>query len=181
MMLYINFSGKLALCNNSALFYTVLGNFYTEFIFTQSRESFKNKRNLMENYMAKRVTIIKIRRIEEGNVNRDLQWLGNSFGLFNMRDKDSSCFRIFITLVKKSKSNEVLSSDEIAEKLNLSRGTVVHHLTRLMDSGIVVKERKGYLLRESSLGKLVGDIQQDIESMFSELQEVADEIDEKLG
>src|SRR3989338_2562126 len=130
--------------------------------------------------MATRITLLKIRRIDDQNINHDLQWLGNSLGLFNVRDKDSSCFRIFITLVKKSRNNEALTSDEIAGKLHLTRGTVVHHLTRLMDSGIVVRERKGYLLRENNLQRLVKDLHTDIESMFSELVDVAKEIDERL-
>ena len=128
--------------------------------------------------MIKRVTVVKIRRIQEGNINADLQWLGNSLGLFGLRDRDSSCFRIFITLVKKS--NLPLSSDEIAEKLNLSRGTVVHHLIKLMDSGIVVREKEGYLLREQSLLRLIDDLRHDNDSLFSELKEVAKEIDNKI-
>lgn len=128
--------------------------------------------------MIRRVTVIKIRRGVEGNINTDLQWLGNSLGLFGLRDKDKSCFRIFITLVRKADSP--ISSDEIAERLNLSRGTVVHHLTRLMDSGIVVREKEGYFLREQSLLKLIDDLKRDTESMFSELREVAKEIDERI-
>lgn len=128
--------------------------------------------------MIRRVTVIKIRRGAEGNVNSDLQWLGNSLGLFGLRDKDKSCFRIFITLVRKT--DNPISSDEIAERLNLSRGTVVHHLTRLMDSGIVVREKEGYILREQRLLKLIDDLKQDTESVFAELQDVAKEIDERI-
>ena len=124
------------------------------------------------------MTVVKLRRIPEGNINADLQWLGNSLGLFGLRDKDSSCFRIFITLVKKS--NAPLSSDEIAERLNLSRGTVVHHLIRLMDSGIVIREKEGYLLREPSLLRLIDDLKRDTEFVFAELKEVAKEIDERI-
>jgi len=129
----------------------------------------------------RRVTIIKVRKQGSDNVNEELQWIGNSLGLFNQRDKDSSCFRVFITLVRKAKQNEPLSSDTIAERLHLTRGTVVHHLTKLMNAGIVMRERKGYLLRENSLQDVIKDIQRDMEGMFSELQEVAREIDEKLG
>lgn len=128
--------------------------------------------------MVKRVTIIKIRRIPQENVNANLQWLGNSLGLFGLRDKDSSCFRIFITLVKKPENP--ISSDEIAEKLNLSRGTVVHHLIKLMDSGIVIREKEGYLLREQSLLRLIDDLRKDTDSMFAELIVVAKEIDERI-
>ena len=128
----------------------------------------------------KKVTVIKVRRVGEGNVNADLQWLGNSLGLFNLRDRDSSCFRIFITLIKKSNHNAPISSDDIAEKLHLSRGTVVHHLIKLMDSGIVVREKEGYLLRENNLQRLVLDLQRDAESLLAELKEVAKDIDERM-
>ncbi|MBU0459872.1 MAG: helix-turn-helix domain-containing protein [Nanoarchaeota archaeon] len=131
--------------------------------------------------MAKKITLIKIRRGSSDNVNRELQWIGNSLGLFNLRDKDSSCFRVFITLVRRAKNNKAVSSDEIAARLSLTRGTVVHHLTKLMDSGLVVREREGYLLRERDLSAVINDMKRDMEAMFAELNEVAREIDEKLG
>jgi predicted transcriptional regulator len=131
--------------------------------------------------MANRITIVRIRKSTGENVNKELQWLGNSLGLFNVRDKDSSCFRVFITLVKRARRNEPLTSDEIAERLNLSRGTVVHHLSRLIDSGIVIRERGGYLLREPNLQDMIKNVQRDMEGMFSQLKEIAKDIDEKLN
>lgn len=131
--------------------------------------------------MVQRLTIVRIRKTDTENVNQELQWLGNSLGLFGLRDRDSSCFRIFITLVRTAKQNKSLSSDEIAERLQLSRGTVVHHLHRLMESGIVIKEHKGYILRTSHLHELIQDIHRDMESTFAELEHMAREIDEKLG
>src|SRR3989338_9044510 len=131
--------------------------------------------------MVQRFTIIKIGKKSEDNVNHELQWFGNSLGLFNLRDKDSSCFRVFITLVRKAKRNETISSDDIAERLRLSRGTVVHHLTKLMDSGIVIRIKGGYILREDDLHNIVKDIKIDMESIFRELQEVAEEIDQRIN
>lgn len=131
--------------------------------------------------MSRKITIIKIREGNRENINKELQWLGNSLGLFSLRDKDSSCFRVFITLVHRSKYNEPISSDQIAERLSLARGTVVHHLTKLINAGIVVRERGGYLLRERNLQAVINDIQRDMESVFFRLREVAKDIDEKLG
>lgn len=130
--------------------------------------------------MQRKITLITIRRIPKSNVNQELQWIGNSLGLFGLRDKDSSCFRIFITLIKRTQVNNPLSSDEIAERLNLTRGTVVHHLNKLMDSGIVIREKNGYLLREHNLSKVIDNIKQDMDRMFFELKEVAKKIDKKL-
>ena len=131
--------------------------------------------------MIKRFTIVRIRKIPSQDVNQELQWLGNALGLFNLRDKESSCFRVFITLVKRAKNNEPISSDGIADKLDLSRSTVLHHLNRLVDAGIVIREKGGFALREANLSQVVKNIHQDVETTFSELQKIADEIDKKLG
>ena len=50
-----------------------------------------------------------------------------------------------------------------------------------MDSGLVLREREGYILRESNLGQLIADMQSDANAMFDELSKVALDIDEKLG
>lgn len=125
--------------------------------------------------------IVKVRKTSQDNVNEELRWLGNSLGLFGLRDKDSSCFRVFITLMKNTKKDNILSSDEIAERLHLSRGTVVHHLNKLMNSGIVIKERSGYLLRENTIEGIIRDMKRDMENVFEELKRAAKEIDQKLG
>src|SRR3989344_7938323 len=80
-----------------------------------------------------RITIVKIQKPMRQNINEELQWFGNSLGLFGLRDKDQSCFRIFIELLQATKSKEGLTSDEIAYKLDLSRGTVMHHVNKMID------------------------------------------------
>ncbi len=131
--------------------------------------------------MAHKVTVLKIRRGPPDNINQDLQWVGSSLGLFNQRDKDSSCFRVFITLLKKTRSADAVTSDDIALKLDLSRGTVVHHLSKLMDAGIVVHLKGGYSLREANLQKVIRSLQKDMDTIFGEIQDVAKEIDSQLG
>ncbi len=74
-----------------------------------------------------RITIIRIKKPERDHINEELQFLGESLGLFSERDKDKSCFRIFIIMVKALKIGQSLTSDEIAERSNLTRGTVIHH------------------------------------------------------
>jgi len=128
-----------------------------------------------------RITIVKSRKPEKENLNYELQWFGNSLGLFNLRDKDKSCFRIFIALLKSVKEKKSISSDEIAEKLDLSRGTVVFHLNKLMGSGIVIYENNGYILRVENLKELIDEIERDIQKSCSNLREIAEDIDGRLG
>jgi predicted transcriptional regulator len=131
--------------------------------------------------MRRKITLVKIRKSPSANINQELQWLGNSLGLFGERDKDSSCFRVFITLVKNPDRAHPLSSDWIAERLSLSRGTVVHHLRKLMESGIVSREQRGYLLHEDNLLNTINVIERNMEAMFQELKAVAKDIDERMG
>ncbi len=128
-----------------------------------------------------RITIMSIRKPVVKNINQELQWLGSSLGLFNLRDKDKSCFRVFIELIKNAKLGKPLSSDEIAYSLGLSRGTVVHHLNKLLDSGIVAEAERGYILRVSNLRDLIGEVEKDLERTLDELRDMAEEIDKSLG
>jgi predicted transcriptional regulator len=127
----------------------------------------------------RRITIVKISRPQHG-INDELQWFGNSLDLFNLRDKDKSCFRIFIELLKATKKQIPISSDELAAKLALSRGTVVHHLNRLIESGIVMIVKNKYILRGSNLQELIDEIESDSLNTLRELKRVAKEIDEGM-
>ena len=131
-------------------------------------------------YIRQRITIINIRKPAEHNVNQELQWFGSSLGLFNLRDKDKSTFRIFIELLKSAKAKQTLTSDELAAKLSLSRGTIIHHINKLMESGIVVHEGNRYTLRVENLRTLIEEVEKDIKRACDDLKEVAKEIDSKL-
>lgn len=128
-----------------------------------------------------KVTIVASRKPHERTINEELQWFGQSLGLFNLRDRDKSCFRVFIELLKSAKRKEPLSSDELARKLDLTRGTVIHHINKLIEAGIVVPGKKKYLLRVDNLKLLVEEIEKDIERACSDLKEVADDIDRRLN
>ena len=132
-------------------------------------------------YIRQRITIVNIRKPAPHNVNQELQWLGSSLGLFNLRDKDKSCFRVFIELLKSTKIDKPLTSDELAERLSLTRGTIIHHINKLMESGFVIHEGNTYTLRVENLKSLIEEIEKDIKRACDDLKEVAKEIDEKLG
>jgi len=128
----------------------------------------------------RKITIIRTEIPQNENINVELQWLGSSLGLFSQRDKDRSCFRIFIELLKSSKENKKLSSDELAYKLNLSRGTVIHHINNLFDKGIVVYEDTKYTMRVSKLVELIEELKKESMKSFDRLINIADKIDKRL-
>ena len=83
-----------------------------------------------------RKIILTIEPISESNTNEELHWISQALGLFNSRDNEKSCHRIFIQLVKAKKDNKPLSSQELADLSHLSRATVLHHLDKLIESNI---------------------------------------------
>ncbi len=131
-------------------------------------------------FIQQKITIVKIRKPASHNINDDLQFLGNSLGLFNLRDKDKSCFRVFIELLKAAKRNHPISSDELAYRLRLTRGTVVHHINKLKEAGIVIHEGKRYFLRVDRLQTLIKELRKDILRTCEDLEEIAKEIDKEL-
>ena len=76
---------------------------------------------------------------------------------------------------------DYIASDELALKLHLSRGTVIHHINKLVDAGIVVHIGKKYMLRVNNLESLVDELKKDAERTLSDLRSVAKEIDQFLG
>lgn len=132
-------------------------------------------------YIRQRITIVNIRKPSEHNVNQELQWFGSSLGLFNLRDKDKSTFRVFIELLKSAKGRHTLTSDDLAAKLSLSRGTIVHHINKLLESGLVMHEGNRYTLRVDNLKSLIDELERDIRRTCEDLKEIAKEIDNRLG
>lgn len=125
----------------------------------------------------KRITIVKL-RIPEKTLNPEIQWLSESLGLFSERDKDRSCFRMFLTILQAKKP---LTSDELAFQLKLSRATVIHHLEKLIAAGLVFSEDNKYSLRSKNLESTLKKMKLDVLSAYEEMEEIAKEIDKKLN
>lgn len=128
-----------------------------------------------------RFTILKEAPRPKDNINDLLLLFGERLGLFTTRDKDKSCYRIFITLVRALKHNVRLSSDELAIQTGLARGTVVHHLNRLLAAGIIVTDSNKYYINYSSLSDLVSAMRNQVNTMFDNLEKTAFDIDTRLN
>lgn len=127
-----------------------------------------------------KITIIKEKNNPKNNINDLLLLFGQALGLFSTRDRDKSCYRIFIILIKALKANMELSSDEIAKQTGLSRGTIIHHINRLMEAGIVTNYKNKYYINYNTLEELVEDMRTSVNKMIDELEKTAKQIDKVL-
>ncbi len=126
-----------------------------------------------------KITIVN-KKSTPDNVNDLLLAFGDSLGLFSARDKDKSCYRIFIVLVKALKLGVELTSDELALQTGLTRGTVIHHLNHLMASGIVSNYKNRYFIAVGSLEELVVQMRETVNSLFDGIGVLAKKIDNDL-
>ncbi len=132
--------------------------------------------------MTQQITIKKILSPSPGNLDEDINYLCKSLGYFSQRYKQDTAGKIFRLLVKEAcVTDTCLSSDEIAEKLNLTRGAIVHHLNNFISSGIVINEHNRYRLRSVSLQKSMEEVREDINRIMQQMIKIAIDVDEKLG
>jgi predicted transcriptional regulator len=128
---------------------------------------------------------IKLRRLDippAGDISDDIEFICKSFGYFSLRDRQGTAGKIFQVLVEDASSgSNGLTSDEIAERLNLTRGAIVYHLNDFIDAGIVIREKNLYRLRSSSLQRSIEEIMRDAQRIFEDMMKIAHDIDEQLG
>jgi predicted transcriptional regulator len=112
----------------------------------------------------------------------DIEWLCRSLGLLRDCDEDKSAYKVFKILAESSISGSPKTSAEIAEELELARGTVLFHLKKFHSSGLVSRASgRRYILRESSLEDTLDDMMRDTERMFTRMRKIAADIDRELG
>jgi len=125
--------------------------------------------------------LLSVRKPPTIEYETDLEWICRTFGFLESRDKKKTAFLIFKALVEATVHNKGLTSDELAEKVGLTRGTMIHHLNKMMKSGLVIFHEGEYKLRERSIKNTVEEIQRDLTRLFENLVEVAQTLDRTLG
>ena len=125
--------------------------------------------------------ILAMRMLPKADPEKDLEWICKSLGFLEPRDKKKTAFRIFRALLEAARENKGLSSDELAAKLSLTRGTMVHHLNKMIRSGLVIYHEGCYKLRSRSLKSTLRETHRDIDRIFENLYKVAESIDQAYG
>src|SRR3989344_5273297 len=97
--------------------------------------------------MDQEITIRYLRPPQAKELAHEIEWLCRSLGFISNRDQDKTAGRIFHVLITQKK----VRSDDLAQACALTRGAVIHHLSRYLKAGIVVREGRMYVLRMDSL------------------------------
>jgi len=124
---------------------------------------------------------LTIEPISESNTNEELHWISQALGLFNSRDNEKSCHRIFIQLVKAKKDNKPLSSQELADLSHLSRATVLHHLDKLIESNIAKEMNHKFILIDPNMNSIILRLKKEMNEFMDEMDRVSKKLDKELG
>ncbi|MBU4246620.1 hypothetical protein L6303_00730 [archaeon] len=131
--------------------------------------------------VTKFIIIKEIKQPREENVENEIEWLCESFGFANKRDKNKTAMRIFEIMLQAAHKDMALSSDDIAEKAKIARSTAIHHMDRYQQSGIIVKTDQGYELRMRNVEDTIEEMELDMLRMIARMRRIAKEIDEGMG
>lgn len=128
-----------------------------------------------------KIVIKKYEKPFSNSMEKQLEWFCKCFGFYEPIDREKTAFSIFIELVSASHRGELLSSSELARRVNMSRGSVINHLNRLKSSGLVVRSGKYYFPRSKSLFRILKEIEEDIDRFFKRMEETAKMLDREMG
>jgi predicted transcriptional regulator len=129
----------------------------------------------------KEYIVRKLREPTEKQVNSDIEWVCNSFGLMSTRDKDKTSQHILKLLLVAARQGKGLTSHELAQEVKPTASTVIYHLSKLMKAGFVVKMGSTYELRMTSLVRTIEEINKEVNISMADIKRVARDIDKKIG
>ncbi|WP_342305649.1 winged helix-turn-helix transcriptional regulator [Methanolobus sp. ZRKC5] len=132
--------------------------------------------------MPQQIVLINLEKPREKKLEEDIHWFCNSFGLSSGRDTENIATQIVHDLLQQiSEREDRVSSDAIAENLDVNLSRVNHHIRNLINAGLVYRQKRALYIRGGSLKAAVQEMRKDSERMFQELEEMAEEIDEQMG
>src|SRR3989338_532425 len=95
------------------------------------------------------------------------------------RDTDATVTQVLKTMMIAGRDKAVGGS-ELAKISGLNRITVIHHLKRLESAGLVKREETKYIMQPKNAEEMLLGFREDMDKMFSEMDELAREIDREF-
>jgi predicted transcriptional regulator len=132
--------------------------------------------------MATRIIIRRLEKPPEKELKEDIEWICESFGFYETIDREKTAYAIFQKLLESMADGKTgLSSTQLGEEIKITRGAALNHLKKMMATGLVKKDDGTYCMRCSSLYNTVVELRRDMNRMFEDIEEIAKEVDERMG
>ncbi len=127
-----------------------------------------------------KITIRNVSLPENNSFDEKLGWICSSLGFFENIDKGKTAAIIFKEIYLAGAAGQVLTSTTIAERIGMSRGSVINHLNNLLNAGLIEKGGKYYFTRHKTMEGIITEIEDDIVHIFSRMKRIAKEVDSEM-
>ncbi|EQD48545.1 hypothetical protein B1A_14003, partial [mine drainage metagenome] len=106
-----------------------------------------------------------------------ISWFCEVLGLSGSGESKSIESEILKRFLVAASKDMGVSSSEINLGKDVPRSTVIYHLNRLVESGLVVKRGRKYYMRAQALSTSIEEIEYDIDREFQRMLDMAREFD----
>jgi predicted transcriptional regulator len=110
-----------------------------------------------------------------------IRWICVELGFSNGLKEDDVVERMLAELAEAAHDNRGLTSSELYKDKRLARSTIIYHLNRFMDCGLVVKQGRHYYLRAMELSRALEEVKYDFEIEMKKMIDTAREYDRSLS
>ncbi|SRR6056297_93315 len=132
--------------------------------------------------MPQQIILLDLEKPREKIIEHDIHWLCNSFGLSTGRDTENISTKIMLDLLNQMAANEErISSEMIAQNLDVNISRVNHHIRNLIKSGILYRKKRALYIRGGSMKSAIQEMRKDSQRIFDELEAIAEEVDKEMG
>lgn len=128
-----------------------------------------------------KITIKKIEPPFSPDFEEEFNYICKCLGFFEEIDKEKTASAIFKEIVRNYEKGKMLSSTELARRVGMSRGAVINHLNNLITSGLIVRQGRYYVPRSKSVLRIIREVEEDIDRVFSKMERIAKKIDKEFG
>ncbi len=135
---------------------------------------------MIQKGVRQRIIIRDIEKPREDKADDDLKWICDSLGFASGRDIEETSLKIMAELLGQFREKDVVATEEIAKSLKIEAPTINHHLRNLMETGIIIREKRKVALRGRSFSDAIEEMRRDSDRMFERILEVAKRIDEEF-
>lgn len=114
---------------------------------------------------------------ESSSPDKLISWFCEVLGLSGPGGEESIESDILKRFLANASSNKGISSSEIKLGKDVPRSTIIYHLNRLVESGLVVRRGRKYYMRAQELSASIEEIEYDINREFQRMIDIAKEFD----
>lgn len=124
-----------------------------------------------------KIVIRFVERPDSNDPEEIIKWFCEVFGLSSGNDYNSIEEQILKSFVEAAQKDEGLSSSELNLDTDLARSTVIYHLNRFIEAGLIIKKGRRYYLRASEMEKAIEEIEYDINREIKRMLDTAKQFD----